>query len=228
MLVIWKERASPRRARFAAGSAVTSSPAKRIRPESGRRLPASWLMKVVLPAPLGRVTAWVSPWGTSKSTPSVARSAPKLLSRPSTSRRLFSIPAHEYSGEAALEEDPREHEQRTEDPLPVLGPALQQLLDEQQREGAEHRARRARHAAEDHHEHQLARLLPAHEAGRKVAGVVRVERARDAAHRPGDDERGKAIRIRREAERPRARLVRLTGSQHHPKPRIHDFINYKN
>src|SRR5258706_8563397 len=225
MLVIWKERARPRRARCAAGSAVTSSPAKRIRPESGRRLPASWLMKVVLPAPLGPMTAWVSPSSTSRSTPSVARSATKLLYRPSTSRRLFSIPAREYSGEAALEEDHRQHEQRTEDHLPVLGPALQQLLDEQQREGAEHRARRARHAAEDHHEHQLARLLPAHEAGRKVAGVVRVERARDAAHGAGDDEGGEAVRIGREPERPRARLVRLARPQHHPEPRIHDFVD---
>src|ERR1700682_2429543 len=127
MLVIWKERASPRLARLWAGRAVMSSPAKRIRPASGRRLPASWAISVVWPAPFGPMTACVSPSRTSRSMPSLARSAPKLLDRPVTS----SIGLVENSGEAALQEDHREHEQRTEDDLPVLGPALQHLLDQQ-------------------------------------------------------------------------------------------------
>src|SRR6185436_16848004 len=133
-----------------------SSPAKRTLPASGRRLPASWLMKVVLPAPFGPMTAWVSPSATSKSMPSVARSAPKFLTSPRTS----SIRFVENPCQAATEEDDREDEQRAEDHLPVLGPALEDFLDEEEREGAEHRSRGARHAAEDHHEHDVARLLP--------------------------------------------------------------------
>src|ERR1700682_3543187 len=119
MLVIWKERASPRLARLWAGRAVMSSPAKRIRPASGRRLPASWAISVVLPAPFGPMMACVSPSRTSRSMPSLARSAPKLLDRRVTSS-IGSIGLVENSGEAALEEDHREHEQRTEDDLPVL------------------------------------------------------------------------------------------------------------
>src|SRR3954471_3062905 len=126
-----------------------SAPAKRTVPESGRRFPASWLMKVVLPAPFGPITACVSPSRTSKSMPSLARSAPKLLLRPRTS----SMRTLEYAGEAALEEDHREHEQRPEDRLPVLGPAFQDLLGDDQRKGAEQRPGGACHAAEDHHEH---------------------------------------------------------------------------
>src|SRR5512142_3351542 len=118
MLVIWKERARPLRARRGACRAVMSSPANTMLPASGRRLPASWPMKVVLPAPFGPITAWVSPSRTSKSMPSEARSAPKFFVNPLTS----SI-APEDPGEAALEEDHREHEQRPEDHLPVLGPA---------------------------------------------------------------------------------------------------------
>src|SRR5687767_1366592 len=165
MLVIWKERASPRRARLGAGRRVMSSPAKRTLPESGARLPASWLMKVVLPAPFGPITACVSPSLTSKSMPSHARSAPKLFVRLLTS----SIGLVEDAGEAAPEEDDREHEQGPQHHLPVIGdearvgPRFQELLDHQQRERAEHRARGARHAAEDHHEHDVARLLPAHQ-----------------------------------------------------------------
>src|ERR671914_1209756 len=131
MLVIWNERARPRRARFGADSAVMSSPAKRILPESGRSMPASWPMKVVLPAPLGPITACVSPSRTSKSMPSLARSAPKVLVKPRTS----SIGLVEDAGEAAPEENHREHEERPQNHLPVLGPALQDLLDDEQHEG---------------------------------------------------------------------------------------------
>src|SRR5918999_5379659 len=185
MLVIWKERASPSRARRGAGRRVMSVPAKRTLPASGSRLPASWLMKVVLPAPFGPITACVSPSRTSKSMPSHARSAPKVLVKPRTS----SIGLVEDAGEAAPEENHREHEERPQNHLPVLGPALQDLLDDEQHEGAEHRPRGARHAAEDHHEHDVARLLPAHQAGDDVVRMVRVERAGEPAHRPGDDER---------------------------------------
>src|SRR5260221_6964935 len=196
MLVIWKERARLLRARGGAGSAVTSSPAKAMRPLSGRRSPASWPMKVVLPAPFGPMMACVSPSRTSKSMPSVARSAPKVLTSWRTSRIEASrIGLVQDAGEAAAEEDDRQHEQRAEDHLPVLRPSREQVLDEEQREGAEHRPGGARHAAEDHHEHDVARLLPAHESRRDVVRMVAVERAGQAAHRPGNDERRQAIRV---------------------------------
>src|SRR5919106_5184436 len=133
MLVIWNERASPMRARLGAGSVVMSAPAKRTVPVSGRRFPASWLMKVVLPAPFGPITAWVSPSLTSKSMPSQARSAPKLFVSPFTS----SIGLVEHAGETAPEEDHRKDQQRPEDHLPVLSPAGKQVFHQQQRERTE-------------------------------------------------------------------------------------------
>src|SRR5919204_3664335 len=139
MLVIWNERARPLRARRGALSAVTSSPAKTMRPASGRRSPASWPMKVVLPAPFGPMMACVSPSRTSKSMPSLARSAPKLFVRARTS----SIGLVEDAGEAAAEEDHRQDEERSEDDLPVLGPAGEEIFDQQQRKRAEHRPGRA-------------------------------------------------------------------------------------
>src|SRR6185503_670537 len=147
------------RARREADRTVTSVPAKRTVPASGRRLPASWLMKVVLPAPFGPITACVSPSATSKSMPSLAFSAPKFLTRFLTS----SIGLVEDAGETAAEEDHREHEQGSEDHLPVLGPPGEQVLEQQQRERPDHRTRGGRHAAEDHHEHDVARLLPVHQ-----------------------------------------------------------------
>src|SRR5260221_11306591 len=167
MLVIWKERANPRRARAGAESDVMSSPAKRTRPRSGRRLPASWLISVVLPAPFGPMMAWVSPSRTSRLTSSHASSAPKLFARPLTSSSILFIPAEEKSPEAAPQEKHRQHQQRPEDQLPVLRPTRDSVLDQQEREGAEHLPGGARNAPDDHHEHQLARARPRHELGRK-------------------------------------------------------------
>src|SRR6185436_93599 len=211
MLVIWNERARPMRARRGAGRRVMSSPAKRMLPPSGSSMPASWPMSVVLPAPFGPMMASVSPSRTSRSTPSVARSAPKLFVRARTS----SIGLAEDAGEAAAEEDDREDEQRAHDDLPVLDPALRlqaekrldQLLAEKEGERADHGPGGRRHAAEDHHEHQVARLLPGHQARGDVVGVVAVKRAGEPAHRAGDDERRQAVRVRREADGARARLV---------------------
>src|SRR2546430_2132963 len=126
MLVIWKERANPRRARAGADSAVMSSPAKRTRPRSGKRLPASWLIRVVLPAPFGPMIAWVSPSRTSRSTSSLASSAPKLFLKPRTSSRVLFILAGEQSREPAPQEEHRQHQERPEEGRP---------------EGAEARAR---------------------------------------------------------------------------------------
>src|SRR5438477_10800298 len=184
MLVIWNERARPLRARRGAGSRVMSSPPNTMRPPSGLKLPASWPMKVVLPAPFGRMMACISPSRTARSMPSVARSAPKLL----VNWRTSSIGLVEDPRQAAAEEDHREDEQRAEDHLPVLGPAREQVFHQQQCKGAQHRPGGARHAAEDHHEHDVAGLLPAHQPRRDVVRMVAVERAREAAHRAGDDE----------------------------------------
>src|SRR3974390_249574 len=128
MLVIWKERARPLRARAGAGSAVTSSPAKRTSPRSGRSSPASWPMRVVLPAPFGPMIACVSPSRTSSSTPSLASRAPKVLVRPRTSRMLL-ILREDRAGQPAPDEEYREHEKRPEVQLHVRGTPREQVLE---------------------------------------------------------------------------------------------------
>src|SRR5438552_17174057 len=118
MLVIWYERARPRRDRANAGKEVTSSPAKRIVPASGRRSPASWPMSVVLPAPFGPMIAWVSPSVTARSTPSVARRPPNLFASPriarSGSATALAGLRHEPE-QPALGEEHHEDEERPQD-----------------------------------------------------------------------------------------------------------------
>src|SRR5882762_1492674 len=225
MLVIWKERAKPRRARAGAESAVMSSPAKRTRPRSGRRSPASWLISVVLPAPFGPMMAWVSPSRISRLTSSHASSAPKLLERPLTSSRILFILAEEQSREAALEEEHRQHQERPEDQLPVHGPARARVLHQEQRKGAEHRPGDARHAPEYDHEHKLARARPVHELGREVRGVVDEQRPGEPARGARDYESRQPVEVRRETDRARARLVRPRGSENHAEPRVDEAVH---
>src|SRR5688572_18971021 len=122
MLVIWNERARPLRERLGAGRCVMSSPAKRMLPESGCNSPETCLMKVVLPAPLGPITACVSPSRTSKSTPSVATRAPKVFLIFLVSRRMsvMVLAARQKAGQAALGEQHHQHEDDAEVELPVF------------------------------------------------------------------------------------------------------------
>src|SRR5512140_1491450 len=60
----------------AAGSLTTSCPMTRTVPASGRRMPEMIRSVVVFPAPLGPRSAWNSPRGTARSSPSTAGRSP--------------------------------------------------------------------------------------------------------------------------------------------------------
>src|SRR5713226_9308189 len=65
---------------------VMSRPAIRMRPASGRSAPVIRLKRVVFPDPLGPMTPTSSPSSTAKLTPLTARTPPKALETPSSSR----------------------------------------------------------------------------------------------------------------------------------------------
>src|SRR4029450_10196586 len=69
--------------RTARASVTTSKPATRARPASGASSVARIRTMVVLPAPFGPSSASTLPAGSSRSTPSSARTSPKRLPRPS-------------------------------------------------------------------------------------------------------------------------------------------------
>src|SRR5690242_9256932 len=81
----WYVRASPSRARWRAGRAVTSSPNSSTVPEDAGRSPAMTLKSVVLPAPFGPRIARRSPGAISRSTSRTACRPPKR--RPIPRRR---------------------------------------------------------------------------------------------------------------------------------------------
>ena len=85
---IWNERITPRRAMCAGFSAVMSMPLKRIWPEVGVRNLVSRLKQVVLPAPLGPISAWMLPRCTCRSTLLTATKPLNSLVRPRVSRMI--------------------------------------------------------------------------------------------------------------------------------------------
>ncbi|CAM5490014.1 hypothetical protein SCALM49S_06825 [Streptomyces californicus] len=72
----WKLRAMPRRLRAAVPLRVMSAPSRAMAPRSGRSVPAIRLSRVVLPAPLGPMTACRAPGTRRRLTPSTAVSVP--------------------------------------------------------------------------------------------------------------------------------------------------------
>src|ERR1700716_3197730 len=86
-----------------------SRPSKRISPRSEGKVPEIWLMSVVLPAPLGPISAWTSPLSTSSDTSSVATTPTKRFDR-----RLSSstAPPRQQPGDAVRrEQHDRQHHQ---------------------------------------------------------------------------------------------------------------------
>src|SRR5262245_12151991 len=152
MLVTWNERARPRWDRAAEPSRVTSSPAKRMTPASGARSPESCAISVVLPAPLGPMMASVSPSPTSRSTPSVATRPPKRLRKPRTSSSpSLMARARQQAPEAPSRVEDDQHQQRSQNHLPVRRPRGQHVLQQQEHERTQHGPEERAHAAEDDH-----------------------------------------------------------------------------
>src|SRR5438105_11592560 len=132
----------PSAARRAGPSRDMSAPAKRIAPESGFSSPESWPIRVVLPAPLGPITAWISPGMMDNETLPVATRPPKRFVRPAVSSSASAIaPPRERKDpvEPGLREQHDQDQDRSEHRLPMLGQAGQHVYEVQDRIGAKHR-----------------------------------------------------------------------------------------
>src|SRR5581483_10508609 len=128
----------PRRAIRCGGRPVISSPARKTRPALGARSPESRLMSVVLPAPLGPITAWISPSSSSSESWSTAARPPKRFESASTRSSGSAIarpprrrqePAQALGQRQDRDDDEEPHRQQ-----PVLGEVAQELLHQGERE----------------------------------------------------------------------------------------------
>src|SRR2546426_10650015 len=143
-------------------------------PESTPTLPEIWPIKVVLPAPFGPMSACTSRACTSSVTLSVATTPPKRFETPLSSS---TAPPREKPGDA-LRREKNDGEHHQADPqvgvLLVVGRHLREpgnrvvrdeVLEHQEHRRADHAAPQVPDAAEDHHDHERARLHPVKNIG---------------------------------------------------------------
>src|SRR6201988_486502 len=109
-------------------------------PEFGISGPVSWLINVVLPAPLGPMMACSSPGTTSSDRLSVARMPPKRRTRSSTrSKGSATVQPPQQAHDAAPREQHDQQQQRAHDQRPVFGELRQQLFQQEKHDGADAR-----------------------------------------------------------------------------------------
>src|SRR6478736_5323962 len=97
-------------------------------PEFGVNCPVSWLISVVLPAPLGPMMACSSPAETSSETLSVARMPPKRRTSFSTrSSGSATVEPPEQPHDAAAPEQYDQQQQRAHDQRPIFGDLRQEF-----------------------------------------------------------------------------------------------------
>src|SRR5258708_14925363 len=209
MLVIWWLRGRPARTRACGLRRVTSTPLKTMRPTSVGSTPEICAMRVVLPAPLGPISACTSPRMTSSVTSSVATTPPKRLETPRSSSMGFL----QQSGDA-LGRQHHDGEQHNADGEPGVVLVVRrersdpadaivgdQVLQAEEHRGAYQAAPERADTTEDHHDHQRARLDPVQQARAHIAALIRDERAGEAGDRAGDDEAEQLVAVDREADR---------------------------
>src|SRR6185312_11946339 len=149
----------PSRAMRSGASPAMSRPAKRTPPPLGARSPESRLISVVLPAPLGPISAWTPPPCTSSETSLTAARPPKrfdsrsIRSTGSATARSHPPPHHaELVAQAADALGQQQHREDDEEPHrqePMPRQIAQHFLHQRQGEGAQDGAIEAAHAAQD-------------------------------------------------------------------------------
>src|SRR4051812_45631493 len=174
----------PRRESRSGGARVTSSPRNVMRPEVARSSPERRFRNVDLPAPFGPMIAWMEPASICTETLSTAARAPKRRGSPSVARTASGTRSPQKRRKSP---GPREHGgdgQRSDERVPVHRPALGEVLDDDQEDGAERGAvQRSLASEQDRHEHE-PRLLPSEEGGVHEAVQGRVEHSREPGQAP--------------------------------------------
>ena len=186
-----------------------SSPSSRMRPADGRSTPVSRLMTVVLPAPLGPISAWRAPFSILSDRPATAVRPPKCFSRPTVSSTAAMVSALRPAGprpercaageptqhargerrarprsttpDAVAADQNDQHQHETDPELPVLrGQVGDPVLHQLEDHGADQAAVEIAGAADDQHQQQVGGTLERKHVERGEGGGLRQQRAGDA------------------------------------------------
>src|SRR5215475_6128920 len=222
---IWNVRPIPRRHASSGVSRSIGSPANRIEPASGASAPAIMLNSVVLPAPLGPITAKISPWRTSNSRSWTARSPLKLFDSPATSssatmsRLIFGHQAQGSQQRRPHAFGPERHHHEKAKPIEDLGGAghiqaepgerLAQAFGQPgEQDGTDQRPEQRTDPADDGREDELDRARDVkHLLGKQVVVVKGDKDAGERRHASGDNGRIHLVAEGIDAERARGVFV---------------------
>src|SRR5579871_3803998 len=229
MLVRRNERPIPMRQIRCGGAPVMSRPANITRPLSGRRCPVIRLKKVVLPAPLGPITATIWRSATSRLTPPTATKPAKLLcsSRTSSIAARYDPLQTRHSGHHPADQPAGKHKQQNEEQAaehkrPILGVVGDLLVEPNKRRRPDRRPPEVIHAAEDRHDDDLGRFRPEYVIGKDAAAEDAVESPGQTGKTAGHDKRGKLVGAHIKADKGGAFGVVADRRQHAAKRRAHD------
>ena len=174
-----------------------SRPARRTMPASGASWPFSMLKQVLLPAPLGPISASISPAETAKETSATACTPPKALCRPSTWRTASLMRAAscqrakqrlQAADQSLREEQHDQQDDAAHDGAPEFGVAGDGVAQPGVDRRADHRAGQRLDAAQQHHDQPVGRLADRDGRGRDAALGEGVDRAGEARERADQHE----------------------------------------
>ena len=149
------------------------------------------------------------------------RRADARLARPACPAPL--LPGQQFADEAAPERDDADDEDRADDHRDPRADAVGQVvLQADDREGAEHRAGEGAHAAEQRHQHHLARERPVRVDSVAKPEHQRLHRSGQAGERGGKHEGQQLVAVDVVAQRDGARFVLADRLQHLAVGRMHD------
>ena len=216
-------------------------------PADGRSTPVSRLITVVLPAPLGPISAWRAPFSIASDTPLTAAMPPKCLSRPVVSSTTGMVSAlrrrscdaqcrnagadgrararaRRRSRADALATDQHDHHQHEADPeLPVLrGEVGDPVLHQLEQHRPDQPAIEIAGAADDEDQQQVGGALEGEHVERGECGGLRQQRAGDAGIDGGERVDRDQPRVDRDADRGGAQRIALHRAQRQAERRVDD------
>src|SRR5262249_43926525 len=219
---------------------VTSTRAKRTRPEVGRTVPEIRWKSVDFPAPFGPITACREPASTVSVTPATARSSPYLRPTPCSSTTLMPPVPRSARARGASSREPLPHPARAPDEaegkqvddedeghaeheLPVRREHVREPVAQDVVEGSSEDGTDQRPLAADHDRHDRDRRhLERHAVRREVLRLLARERPRIARDRARDREHRELVELDVVPERSGARLVLADRRKRAAERRAHD------
>src|SRR5512139_3448561 len=218
MLTTWKEREIPIRQTTWGGSPEISLPLYRIRPESGARCPVIRGNSVVFPAPLGPMTATISPRATSRFAPFTARNPPNDRTADptlSTARLHGAEPADDVPEHSVGQEDDHQGEDDAEDEGPVGGVVAREHPEQHEDRGAGERPEERVHPAQQAHDEHLEGEGPEHHVREDRVVDHDEEGARHPSEEAGDPDGRELVQPHVDADRRRPDRVVPDPLQRH-------------